>query len=94
MAKLNTSPRVALSDPLLQRELRDHASQVNQVSEGRISAVYNAAPAAPTTGQWAQGDFVRNSAPTEMGTAPNRYVIFGWLHTGAGFVECRFLTGA
>jgi hypothetical protein len=91
--KLNASPRVSLNDPLLQRELRDHAAQVNQISEGRIAAVYNAVPSVPTTGQWAQGDFVRNSAPTELGTASSKYVVFGWIHTGAGFVQMRYLTG-
>ena len=91
--KLNTSPRVSLNDPLLQRDLREHAGQLNQMAEGRVAAVYNAVPTVPTTGQWVQGDFVRNSAPTELGTTPDKYVVFGWLYTDTGFVPCRFLTG-
>ena len=95
--KLNIQPRVALQDVAMQRELREHALQVNMLSEGRISATNNASTAVPTTGAYAQGDFVRNSAPSELGSAANKYVIFGWLCVSSGtpgtFVQCRFLTG-
>lgn len=97
MSKLNTTPRVAPLDQLLQRELREHAQQVNSLTEGRMEAVYNAATSAPTTGMYAQGDFVRNSAPSELGSAASKYVIFGWQCVVAGepgtFVQMRFLTG-
>ena len=97
MSRLNTTPRVGVNDPILQRELRDHAQQVNNLTEGRISAVTNATTAAPTTGPNQQGDFVRNSAPTELGSASSKYVIFGWVCVVSGtpgtFVQCRFLTG-
>ncbi len=73
--KLNTTPRVGVNDPSLQRELREHADQVNRLSEGRITAKYNARPSAPTTETWAQGDQVANSAPSELGTAGSKYVI-------------------
>ena len=95
--KLNTTPRVALDDPILQRELREHARQVNAVSEGRLSGTYNAMADQPTTGLYSAGDLVRNSAPSELGTAGAKYVIFGWLSIASGspgtFVACRFLTG-
>lgn len=94
--KLNNSPRVAINDPNLQRELREHALQVNGLSEGRIANAYNAQSAVPTTGEYAVGDFVRNSAPSELGSALSRYVVFGWLCTDDNpltFVQCRFLTG-
>lgn len=95
--KLNIQPRVALQDVAMQRELREHALQVNMLSEGRISAANNASTAAPTTGAYAQGDFVRNSAPSELGSASSKYVIFGWLCVSSGtpgtFVQCQFLTG-
>lgn len=93
--KLNTTPRIA-ADASITREFRDHAQQVNLLAEGRISAAYNAQSAAPTTGQYAVGDFVRNSAPAELGTTPNKYVIFGWICVDDDpltFVQCRFLTG-
>lgn len=94
--KLNVTPRIP-NDPVLVRELREHAMQVNQMAEGKISAFYQAATAAPTTGTWAQGDFVRNSAPAEQGAAGSKYVVFGWLCVASGtpgtFVPCRFLTG-
>ena len=95
--KLNISPRVGIADPLLQRELREHALQVNQLSEGRISAEYGALPTVPTAGTFARGDFVRNSLPSEAGTAGSKFVVYGWLCVDSGtpgtFVQCRFLTG-
>lgn len=95
--KLNTSPRVGLNDPLLQRELREHASQVNRLAEGRLAAFYGARTAAPTTEAWAQGDFVLNSTPAELGTAGSKYIIHGWRCVAGGtpgtWVQCRYLTG-
>jgi len=97
MSRLNNSPRVGINDPILQRELREHAIQVNNLTEGRITAVTNATTAAPTTGPHAQGDFVRNSTPVELGSASSKYVIFGWVCVASGtpgtWQQCRFLTG-
>jgi len=95
--KVNQSPRVAVKDPDLQRELRDHAIQINALSEGRAFANYNAATAAPTDGAYAVGDFIKNSAPSELGVASSKYVILGWICVTAGtpgtFLQCRVLTG-
>jgi hypothetical protein len=97
MGKLNTTPRIVQQDPVLIRELREHATQVNNLSEGKLSAVYNAYTADPTTGTWNQGDFIRNSAPSELGSGGSKYVIFGWICTVSGtpgtWLQCRFLTG-
>ena len=77
--------------------LRSHATKLNQVSDSRLAAIDNALTTAPTTGQWAQGDFVRNSLPSELGAPGTKYVIYGFLCTVGGtpgtFVQCRFLTG-
>ena len=95
--KLNQSPRI-VADTSMVREIREHAYQVNLLSEGRQVAVNNATTAAPTTGQWSIGDFVLNSAPSELGTAGAKYIIHGWRCTVSGtpgtWVQCRFLTGA
>ena len=95
--KLNQSPRL-IADATLIREMREHATQVNQLSEGRMAAKYTASTAAPTTGQWAQGDFVANSAPTELGAAFSKYVVAGFMCVSGGtpgtWVQCRYLTGA
>lgn len=95
--KLNTSPRVASQDVALTRELREHAQQTNAISEGRLSGAYNAQATAPTDGTYALGDFVRNSAPAELGSSPNKYVVFGWINVAAGtpgtFVQMRLPTG-
>lgn len=77
--------------------LRSICLRVNALSDGRISAIDNKATAAPTTGTWAQGDQVRNSAPTELGAVGSRYVIEGWVCVSGGtpgtWVQKRFLTG-
>jgi hypothetical protein len=97
VSRLNLSPRVGINDPILQREMREHATQVNQLTEGRITAVTNATTAAPTAGPNLQGDFVRNSAPVEVGAASSKYVVYGWVCVASGtpgtWVQCRFLTG-
>lgn len=76
---------------------RNVAIKVNGLADGALSSIDNALTAAPTTGTYAQGDFIRNSTPTEVGTAGSRYVVFGWLCTVGGtpgtFVQMRFLTG-
>lgn len=95
--KTNTTPRAATDDPVLQRELREHATQINQLSEGRIAAFYTALTAAPTGGTWMQGDSVKNSAPSELGSAGSKYVIEGWICTVSGtpgtWLQKRCLTG-
>ena len=77
---------------------RDIAAQVNAISEGAISGATNAQTAAPTTGAWQRGDQVRNSAPSELGTAGSKYVVLGWICVTAGtpgtWKEMRCLTGA
>lgn len=97
MGKLNTTPRIVQQDPVLLRELREHATQVNNLSEGKLAATYNAHTAAPTTGTYARGDFVRNSQPSELGSVSSKYVILGWICVTSGtpgtFLECRVLTG-
>ena len=71
--------------------------QVNGLSEGSMQAHYNAYTAAPTTGTYAQGDFIKNSAPAEAGSVSSKYVILGWVCTVSGtpgtWLECRVLTG-
>lgn len=97
MSRLNITPRVGVNDPVLQRELREHALQVNSLTEGRIAAVTNATTSAPTAGPHKQGDFVRNSEPTELGSGGSKYVVYGWVCVASGtpgtWVQSRFLTG-
>jgi hypothetical protein len=100
--KLDPFPRFPADRAQMERKLTDlfRATnvQVNQLTEGTVSAVHSAATAAPTAGSYAVGDFVRNSAPAEAGTAGSKYVVMGWLCTVGGtpgtFVQCRALTGA
>ena len=77
--------------------MREVANQINGLSEGKAVALYQSASSAPTTGTYAQGDFVTNNTPTELGTAGQKYVIRGWICTVGGtpgtWVQCRNLTG-
>jgi hypothetical protein len=95
--KLNITPRVRQDDPMLLRELREHARQVNDISEGRIVASYNALTTAPTAGDYAQGDYIRNSAPAELGSPGSKYIVRGFMCVSGGnpgtWVEDRGLTG-
>ena len=98
--KLNQEPRLPLDIGQLTRRLtdiiRDICSQVNGLTDGRISA-HTTATAAPTTGTYAQGDKLWNSSPSELGTAGSKYVVIGWVCTASGtpgtWLQMRTLTG-
>lgn len=96
MPKLNVTPRTQ-EDAETTRWYRQIAYQVNALSEGKAAAFYGASTAAPTTGTWAQGDFVKNSNPTELGAVGSKYVLLGWICTAAGtpgtWLQSRTLTG-
>jgi hypothetical protein len=99
--KIGENPRFQQNLPELIRVLShvfgDLARQLNALSSGRVSAVTNASTSAPTAGEYAVGDFVRNSTPVEAGAPTAKYVITGWVCTSASplvFKECRTLTGA
>lgn len=101
--KLEENPQLPMGSDMpalyqvLSRLFRSHAQKVNQLADGRIGGCDLVLAEAPTTGQFQRGDFVRNSAPAELGSASSKYVIEGWLCTVAGspgtFVQKRFLTG-
>jgi len=99
--KLSNDARLPQADDVrglkkrLYELVRDIVNLLNGVAEGQISACTNAATAPPTTGKYTPGDFVRNSAPQELGAAGSKYVVEGWLCTVAPltFVQKRFLTG-
>lgn len=101
MRPLTTDARLPQGNDIaaLKRRLielqRENAMLVNALASGQISGSVNAASAAPSTGTYTPGDFVRNSAPAELGTAGSKYVIEGWMCVSAPatFVQKRFLTG-
>lgn len=72
-------------------------AQINALGEGRIYARYTGTTA-PTTGTWAVGDIVYNSAVSELGAAGSKYMIEKWTCVAAGtpgtWKESRVLTGA
>lgn len=100
MSKLSSPTK--LSDQYrksdLFRILTDIDTQVNNLSEGRVSAVSNnTASPTSTAVSSAVGDWVRNSAATVQGTVGSQYVITGWICTTSGtpgvWRELRCLTG-
>lgn len=99
--RLDIRPRFPADQKLMERKLTDlfveTNTQVNRLTEGTVSAVHNAGTAAPTAGTFAVGDFIRNSAPAELGSGGSKYVVMGWICTVAGtpgtFLQCRALTG-
>ena len=101
--KLSPDQRLPNNDDIsslktrLSEIFRNLTTQLNGVSEGRLSAFHNAYTAAPTTGTWAVGDFIKKSNPTEAGIATAKYIIIGWTCTVGGspgtWLENRTLTG-
>lgn len=81
----------------LSRLFRNIAAKVNQIGDGRLVGSDLVAASIPTTGTYAQGDFIRNSAPVEAGTAGSKYILLGWCCTVGGspgtLLPCRVLTG-
>jgi hypothetical protein len=81
----------------LGRVLREFARDHDALSYGYLQGVAGKATAAPTTGTWALGDYIRNSNPSELGVALSKYWIRGWWCSVAGtpgtWLEDRGLTG-
>lgn len=98
--RLTESPVVGDAATLSQR-LREHAQKVNQIANGTAAGFDGALTAPPTSGSWAVGDFVRNSAPVEAGAATTKYVVLGWIRLTNGsnnvlntdWFQLRCLTG-
>lgn len=82
---------------VLVRLLKNIAAKVNAIGDGRLVGSDLVATAVPTTGTYATGDFVKNSSPSELGTAGSKYYIDGWKCLAGGtpgtFVQKRCLTG-
>lgn len=94
--KVTQTPRIT-QDVIMSRELAEHAALINLMTDGRLTGTNNAMPTAPLGGMYAIGDYVRNSTPSELGTAGSKYVVLGFLCTVGGtpgtFVQARALTG-
>jgi hypothetical protein len=98
VSRLNVTNRITekYNRQAINDSLRDIQNQVNNLSEGRIVATYNAQSTVPTTGSFNVGDFVPNSTISELGAPGSKYVLRGWICSDSDpltFLECRFLTG-
>ena len=96
---LPVNPTTAYEQALnfaLKTFFRSLSQKINALADGKVGAIDNAVSAAPTTGAYAVGDFVRNKTPAELGSAASKYIITGWVCVTASplaFVQCRVLTG-
>lgn len=94
--KLASTPRKNV-DQETDRWYRSIAQQVNALSEGKAAALYQSAQSSPTSGTYAQGDFVTNNNPLETGTVGSKYVVDGWKCIASGtpgaWVQYRIFTG-
>lgn len=85
------------SQGLLQTLFGEIENQVNLLAEGRLAGRHFTATSIPTTGDFARGDIVWNSTPSEAGSAGSKYVVVGWICTAGGspgtLLEMRLLTG-
>lgn len=92
--KLDPLPRIPPDGQPLNRRLAelfaDLCQTVNALSEGRISARYQARDTMPTTGTYAKGDYVHNSNPVKLGVAASRYVNHGWIRLVSGDAHVLF----
>lgn len=101
--RVQDAPYLPTNVDALVRQLTDLHRQIgvqlNQLSEGQIQAVTNAATAAPTgaVAAYQQGDKVWHSAPVEAGAPGAKYVEVGFVCVVAGspgtWVPMRVLTG-
>ena len=98
--KLNEWPQITEGPFLIVKIIelfRDVNKKVNALASGSFGATDGVGTAAPTTGTWARGDYIKNSAPSEAGGAGSKYVIHGWICTVAGapgtWLQDRRLTG-
>jgi hypothetical protein len=86
--------------------IRAVCTQVNNLSEGKLSARYQAQTTHPSTNAsvaYAKGDIVWNSDPTEIGSVAAgiaaKYVLAGWIVVNPGigpnatWKDIRWLTG-
>ena len=93
--RLDPLPRIPLEGQPLNRKLsellRHIAETVNALSEGKAAALYQARDTMPTTGTYAVGDYVSNSAPAKLGTAGSQYVVYGWKRLTAGNTHVLFI---
>lgn len=82
--------------PALLTAWRTLTAKVNGIAAGNIEDAEDTATASPTMAATV-GKFVRNSAPTELGSVSSKYVVLGWVCTASGdpatFKECRCPTG-
>lgn len=96
-SKLDEFPSLPSDSAGLNRKLVDlfryTNSRVNGLSEGRIFDHYNARTSQPASTEGAQGDFITNARPEELGSSSSKYVVIGWIRLASDWVQCRVLTG-
>ncbi len=98
MSKINNiNPPAEYDRSYFASLMQSIAIQLNGLSEGRLAQRYATSASIPTTGDFAQGDIVWDSAPAEAGAGGAKYVRIGWICTVGGtpgtLLPMRVLTG-
>lgn len=97
---ISPDPRLPVPEGIAQGRLVTRLYDVLRGIANAVNGSYmwdSQGTSAPTTGTWAQGQMVKNTAPTEAGSAGSKYVVVGWCCTVSGtpgtWVAMRSLTG-
>lgn len=92
---LNQNPVFSTANQHTQELTRDLTKMMRDVArEHNLAAMWDGrASSVPTTGTWADGQCVKNTAPAELGTAGSKYVVLGWMLVSGNWLPMRFLTG-
>jgi hypothetical protein len=81
----------------INRLFREVMRRIDLHSYGYLAGREGQGTAAPTTGTWAVGDYIWNSAPAESGSAGSKYWVRGWWCSVGGtpgtWLADRGLTG-
>lgn len=81
---LSSSSDPAAQTAQLQTLLRQFAQQVNNLTNGKASAITNASTVAPADGTGNPGDFVAKQGAVASGPVGAQYVVIGWRCVATG----------
>lgn len=97
---IQSDPRLPIAGSIEQGRLVTRLYEVLRGIANAVNGSYmwdSQGTAAPTTGTWFQGQMVKNTAPSEAGTAGSKYLVIGWCCSASGspgtWLPMRVLTG-
>lgn len=97
---ISPDPRLPIPEGIAQGRLVTRLYDVLRGIANAVNGSYmwdSQGTTAPTTGTWTQGQMVKNTAPSESGSAGSKKVIIGWVCISSGspgtWVPMMCLTG-